>query len=124
MDKEIFVSKVDHIFPYAENSRFSKPNLRSVSRKSSEKLITVCNSTILVSKKVFHLNERSCNFDEKKSKVWPDARSSLVQYQTKMGQKIIFFYFCYLFRVEHKKFSEMSVWIVRFSLKLRKWDYF
>jgi hypothetical protein len=68
MGKEIFVSKVDHICPYAENSRFSKPNLRSVSCQSSGKLISVCNLTILVSKKVFHLNERSCNLDEKNPK--------------------------------------------------------
>jgi hypothetical protein len=35
-----------------------------------------------------------------------------------------FFYFCYLIRVEHEKFSEMCVWIVRFGQKLRKWDCF
>ncbi len=30
----------------------------------------------------------------------------------------------YLIRVEHKKYSEMCVRIVRFGLKLMKWDYF
>ena len=51
------------------------------------------------------------------------ARFSLVQYQTKMDQNFIF-YFYYLIRVEHKKCSEMCAWIVRFAQKLRKWDYF
>ena len=38
--------------------------------------------------------------------------------------KQLFLYFCYLIRVEHEKFSEMCVWIVRFGQNLRKWDYF
>jgi hypothetical protein len=32
------------------------------------------------------------------------------------------FNFCYLIRVEHEKWSEMCVWIVRFGQKLRYWD--
>jgi hypothetical protein len=52
--------------------------------------------TILVYKKVIHLNR-----SEKKFKVWLDSRSSLVQYQIKMKQKM-FSKFCYLIRVEHK----------------------
>ena len=124
MGTEIPVSKVDHFCPYAENSRFSKSNLRSVSNQSYGKLISICNSTILVSKKAFHLNRRSCNLAEKKSKIKPDSRSSLVQYQTKMGQNKMTFYFCYFIRVELVKCSEMGVWIVRFGLKLRKCNHF
>jgi len=120
MSTEISVSKVDHFCPYAENWRFSKSYLRSVSHESYGKLISVCNSSILISKKVFHLNGRSCNLAEKKSKVWPDARFSLVQYQTKMEQNKMTFCFCFWIRVEHEKCSNM--WI--FGPKLRKWDHF
>ena len=124
MGSEISVSKVDHFCPYSKNLRFSKSYLRSVSHQTQGKLISVCKSTILVSKIVFHLNECSFILAEKKSKVWPDARSSLVQYHTKMDQKIFFLKFCYLIRVEHEKCSDMCVWIVRFGPKLRKWDHF
>ena len=41
-----------------------------------------------------------------------------------IDQKNVFFQLCYLIRVEHEKFSEMCVRIVRFGLKLRKWDHF
>jgi hypothetical protein len=39
-----------------------------------------------------------------------------------VDQKKVFFYFCYLIRVQHKKCSETCVWIVRFGQNLRKWD--
>ena len=88
---EISVSKVDHFCQYAENSRFSKSNLRS---GPYGKLISLCNSTILVSKIVFLTWIGALLFRmKKKSKVWPNARSSLVQYQTIMDQKIIIFLF-------------------------------
>jgi hypothetical protein len=38
--------------------------------------------------------------------------------------KKFFLKFCYLIRVEHKKCSEMCVLIIRFVLKLIKWDHF
>ena len=63
-------------------------------------------------------------WQKKKSKVWPDAKSSLIQYQTKLDQNKMTFCFCYLIRVEHEKCSDMCVWIVRFGTKLRKWDHF
>jgi hypothetical protein len=44
MGTEISVRKVEHFCKYAENSPFLKSNLRSVSRQSYEKLISVCNS--------------------------------------------------------------------------------
>jgi hypothetical protein len=39
-----------------------------------------------------------------------------------IDQKSNFFY--YLIRIEHNKCSEMCVWIVKFGLKLIKWDHF
>ena len=41
-----------------------------------------------------------------------------------LEQKLFFLQLCYLIRVENEKCSEMCVWIVRFSQKLRKWDCF
>jgi hypothetical protein len=41
-----------------------------------------------------------------------------------ISQKLFFFQFSYLIRVEHDKCSEMCVWIVRLRLKLRKLDQF
>jgi hypothetical protein len=35
-----------------------------------------------------------------------------------------FFKFCYLIRIEDKNCSEVCVLIVRFGLKLIKWDHF
>jgi hypothetical protein len=40
------------------------------------------------------------------------------------GQKKYFLNVCYLFRVEHEKYSEMCFLIFSFGQKLRKWDYF
>jgi hypothetical protein len=50
----------------------------------------------------------------------PWTASDMVSY----GQKMFFFNFCYLIRVEHKKCSEMCVWIFRFGQKLRIWEHF
>jgi hypothetical protein len=41
-----------------------------------------------------------------------------------IDQKMFFELLLFFIRVEHKKCSEMCVWIVRFSLKLIKWDHF
>jgi hypothetical protein len=40
-----------------------------------------------------------------------------------IDQKNVFLNFCYLIRVEHRKWSEMCVLIVRFGLKFTKWDH-
>jgi hypothetical protein len=48
--------------------------------------------------------------------------SWVIQGMVGFGQKQLFSTLCYLIRVEHEKFSEMCVSIVRFGQNLRKWD--
>ena len=76
------------------------------------------NTTIQSCKKICHSLEGSCGeklkifyfFSYGPPQIWSGSA------------KNYFFYFCYLIRVEHEKWSEMCVWVVGFSQKMRKLD--